>query len=76
MLMKGDFVACLKSQGTHIYLETWVPMEGDLEEYQKVEMTSSRQWDPYKVQFPDMSDLEMLEVEERNVFKVNHSGRH
>ena len=42
-----------------------------MEEYQKAIMTSSRQWDPYKVQFPGMSELEMSEVEERNVSKVN-----
>jgi hypothetical protein len=72
---EGDFVACLKSQDTDIYLDTWTPTDMDLEEYPKVIMTSSRQWDPYKVKFPGMSEMEMLELEERNISKINLSFR-
>ena len=54
---EGDFVACLKSWGMDIYLDTWTPTDRDLEEYPKVVMTSSRQWDPQKVKFPGITGL-------------------
>ena len=31
--LEEDFVACLKSQGTNIYIDTWTPADKDLQEY-------------------------------------------
>ena len=61
------FVACLKSAGTNIFIDTWTPAQEDLESYQHVELTSSRPWDPHMVQFPGLSEVEMSEIEERNL---------
>ena len=63
----GDFVACLKSQGTNIYIDTWTPTDKDLRNYPQVVLTSSRTWDPYEVKFPGISEVEMSEIEDRNI---------
>ena len=35
-----EFVACLKSSGTNIYLDTWTPTDADLQEYPHFVLTS------------------------------------
>ena len=37
----GTFVACFKSQGTCIFLETWTPTDGDLQSYPHIVISSS-----------------------------------
>ena len=72
---EGDFVACLKSQGTNIYIDTWTPTDKDLQEYPQVVLTSPRPWDPYKVKFPGISEVEMSEIEDRNISGVGLRSR-
>ena len=47
----GIFVACLKSSGTNIFIDTWTPSERDLSEYQQIVLTYSEPWNPYIVLF-------------------------
>ena len=61
------FVACLKSSGTNIYIDTWTPTDKDLEDYRKVTLTSANVWDPYAVRFPGLSKAEIGEIRARNV---------
>lgn len=56
---EGDFLACLKSQGTNIYIDTWTPTDKDLQEYPQVVLTSPRPWDLYEVKFLGISEVEM-----------------
>ena len=35
----GDFAACLQSSGIVMFLDTWFPMQGDLESYPHIELT-------------------------------------
>ena len=72
---EGDFVACLKSQGTDIYINTWTPTDKDLQEYPQVVLTSPRPWDPYEVKFPGISEVEMSEIEDRNISGVGLRSR-
>ena len=72
---EGDFVACLKSQGTNIYIDTWTPTDKDLQEYPQVVLTSPRPWDPYEVKFPGISEVEMSKIEDRNISGVGLRSR-
>ena len=47
---KEEFVACLKSTGTNIYINTWTPTDRDLQEYPHVVLTSDQLWDPQVIQ--------------------------
>eukprot|EP00980_Cylindrotheca_fusiformis_P016016 scaffold4712_cov68-Cylindrotheca_fusiformis.AAC.1 len=46
------FVACLKSEGTNIFIETWTPTDRDLNEHRHIVLTSSNPWNPQAVNFP------------------------
>ena len=35
-----NFIACLKSEGTNIFIESWTPTPRDLQEYPRIVMTS------------------------------------
>ena len=41
-----EFSACLLSNGTTIYLNTWCPSQQDLERLPKIVLSSPKQWDP------------------------------
>ena len=47
-----EFVACLQSQGTVVFLDTWYPQQNDLASYPHIEMTSRHHWNPHQIQFP------------------------
>lgn len=64
------FVACLRSEGTNIYIDTWTPTQKDLEEYRHIVMTSDKPWDPHEVQFPSPSHYDIEDLESRNVRAV------
>ena len=36
----GEFAACMQSVGTVIFLDTWFPMQVDIESYPHIELTS------------------------------------
>ena len=58
-----DFVACLRSEGTTIFVNTWTPTRSDLENYPHVVLTSSHPWNPQSVEMPGMTDGDMEEIE-------------
>ena len=69
------FVVCLKSSGTNIFMDTWTPTDSDLSEYPHIVLTSSEPWNPYLVRFPGISELEVQEIEGRNVSVVGTDFR-
>ena len=71
----GGFVACLKSSGTNIFIDTWTPSERDLSEYPQIVLTDSEPWNPHIVSFPGISELEAAELEGRNVSSVVYDLR-
>ena len=72
---KEEFVACLKSTGTNIYIDTWTPTDRDLQEYPHVVLTSDQLWDPQVIQFPSTSYTEVQELEGQNISMVGHDLR-
>ena len=63
----GDFVACLESEGTNIFLNTWSPTQTDLASFPHITLTSQQPWDPHKVAFPATKYYVKEEMESRNV---------
>ena len=55
---ENDFIACLESTGTEIYLTTWFPISEDLKKFPHVHLTSQKLWDPQNVRFPGTSQSE------------------
>ena len=66
----GEFAACLQSVGTVMFLDIWFPIQGDLDSYPHIELTSRQQWNPHKIDFPQTKYSVQEEVEGRNVSKV------
>ena len=58
-----SFVACLKSEGTNIFIDTWTPSLRNLDEYPHVVLTSPDNWDPSKVKFLVISEGDRREIE-------------
>ena len=50
-----ECAACLQSIGTVMFLDTWFPMQGDLDSYPHIELTSRQHWNPHKIEFPQKS---------------------
>ena len=46
------FIACLQSEGTILYLDTWCPTQNDLESFPHIELKSRQHWNPHQIQFP------------------------
>ena len=65
------FVACLKSRGTDIFIDTWTPTDQDLRENVHVVLTSLTQWDPHSIRFPQTSKSEIDEIEGYNISSIN-----
>ena len=61
------FVACLESEGTNIFLNTWSPTQTDLASLPHIALTSQQPWDPRKVAFPATKYYVKEEMESRNV---------
>ena len=61
------FVACLHSDGTDIFINTWTPTQKDLEQYKHIVLTSPNKWDPRKVTFPSATEVDIDDIESRNV---------
>ena len=64
-------IACLKSQGTNIFIETWTPTEKDLVEARHITITSDEVWDPHAIHFPGTTESEMAVIESYNVSSVH-----
>jgi hypothetical protein len=63
----SEFTACLQSEGTIVFLDTWYPAQKDLEAYPHIEMTSRHHWNPHQIQFPQTKYGVQEEIEGRNV---------
>ena len=67
----GSLVACLQNEGTTIYINTWTPIDSDLESYPYIILTLSHLWNPKKVLFPHVSQSEQEEVEMRSLKAIH-----
>ena len=67
----GEFMACLQSQGTHVFLNTWRPTKTQLSSLPHIVLTSPRKWDPHKIEFPATKYYVQEEIESRNVSQTN-----
>ena len=65
-----DFVACLQSEGTNIFMNAWTPTDSDLKEFKHIVLTSPTEWNPSKVRFPGTDYNDVHEIESRNVSLV------
>eukprot|EP00980_Cylindrotheca_fusiformis_P022509 scaffold9381_cov163-Cylindrotheca_fusiformis.AAC.1 len=70
----NGFVACLKSEGTNIFVDTWTPTDRDLEEYRHMVLTASSPWDPHAIDFPASDHYTVNELEGMNVAAVETSS--
>ena len=48
----GDFIACLESQGTNIFLDPWFPTQTDLAALTQSKLTIRQNWNPHQIEFP------------------------
>ena len=67
---ENGFVACLKSKGTDIYLDTWTPTDKDLNECPHFTLTAPEAWDPGTIEFPTVTEDEMREIEGSTISAV------
>ena len=58
-----ELAACLQSVGIVMFLDTWFPMQGDLESYPHIELMSRQHWNPHKIEFPQTKYSLQEEVE-------------
>ena len=63
-------VACLRSQGTNIFIDTWTPTDKDLLELRKITLTSDKVWDPHEVEFPRTSEADIGMIEGYNISAI------
>ena len=61
------FIACLQSVGTVLFLDTWHPIQKDLESFPHVEMTWRHHWNYHKIQLPQTNYVVQEEIKGRNV---------
>ena len=62
-----EFIVCLQSEGTVLFLDTWYSTQGYLEVYPHIEMTCHHHWNPYQIQLPRTKYGMQEEIEGRNV---------
>ena len=67
---EGDLVACLQSEGTCIFLDTWTPSHRDLETLPHVVMIYNYLWLLQNVKFHEFADSVQEETEMRIVASV------
>ena len=65
----GEFMACLQSQGENVFLNTWRPTQ--LSSLPHIVLSSPREWDPHKIEFPATKYSVKEEIESRNVSQTN-----
>ena len=67
----GEFMACLHSQGTNVFLNTWRPTKTQLSSLPHIVLTSPREWDPHKNEFPATKYYVQEDIDSRNVSQTN-----
>ena len=53
-----------------MFLDTWFPLQGNLESYPHIELTSFQNWNPHIIEFPQRKYSVQEEVEGWNVSKL------
>ena len=66
----GDFIACLESEGTNIFLNTWSPTQEELESLPHIALTSQQTWEPHQIAFPATKYHVKEEIESRNISSI------
>ena len=66
----GDFIACLESQGTNIFLKTWFPTHTGLSTFPNIELTSHQPWNPHQIELPSEKYDVKEEIEAQNVSSI------
>ena len=66
-----EFMTCLQSQGTNLFLNTWQPTKTQLSSLPHIVLTSPRDWDPHNIEFPATKCSVQEEIESRNVSQTN-----
>ena len=67
----GEFMACFQYQGKNVFLNTWQPTKTKLSSLPHIVLTSPREWDPHKIEFPETKYSVQEEIESRNVSQTN-----
>ena len=67
----GEFVACLQSQGTNVFINKWRPTKTQLRSLPYIVLTLPRECDPHKIEFPETRYYVQEEIETRNVSQTN-----
>ena len=65
----GEFMACLQSQGKNVFLNTWRPTKNQLSSLPHIVLTSPRDWDQHKIEFPATKYYVQEEIESCNVLQ-------
>ena len=63
----SEFTACLQSEGTIVFLDTWYPSQKYLEAHRNINTTSRHHWNTHQIQFPQTKYGVQEEIEGRNV---------
>ena len=50
-ILNGNFIACLESEGTNLFHNTWSPPQEELTLLPHIEITSQQPWYPHKITF-------------------------
>ena len=66
----GDFTACLESQGTNIFLNTWFPSQTDLSAFPHIKLTSRQPWNPHQIEFASTKHYRKKDIEAQNVSSI------
>ena len=71
----GNFIACLDSESTNIFLDTCYPTQEDLASLPHIEITSQQPWEPHNIAFPATKYYVKEEIESRNISSLAMSFR-
>ena len=63
----SEFTACLQSEGTIIFLDTWYPFQKYLEAHPHIDMTSRHHCNTHQIQFPQNKYGVQEEIEGQNL---------
>ena len=72
----GDFVACLQTKGTDIFLKTWAPSDDDLQRYPHIQLSSDLPWNPRAIELPNITPIQQEALEARSLLSVRTGGTH
>ena len=63
----GNFIACLESEGTNVFLNTWSSTQKYLALLPQIELTSQQPWEPHNISFPAKTYYVKEEMESQNI---------